>query len=88
MDCVEVLLKAGAKAFFDGNNKEMDRSPIYLAIRQEYIEVMKEIFRYCPDEIKQKMRNSLGQTPKIFAAKNYFLESLSELIDSNPDNIN
>jgi len=41
MDCVEALLEAGASPFFDGNNKEMDRSPVYLAIRQEYIEVVK-----------------------------------------------
>lgn len=33
IDCVHVLLEAGAQAFFGGSDQEKDRSPIYLAIR-------------------------------------------------------
>ena len=32
-DCVDLLLDNGAKVYFDGSDEEMDRSPIFLAVR-------------------------------------------------------
>ena len=34
-NCVSYLLDRGAKSFYDGTDRELDRSPIFLAIRNE-----------------------------------------------------
>ena len=43
-DCIDYLLENGALAFHDGNEKEKDRSPVFLAIRNEYKEILTAIF--------------------------------------------
>ena len=43
-ECVEYLLEKGSQAFHDGSDKEKDRSPIFLAIRNEYKDVLTSIF--------------------------------------------
>lgn len=42
--CVTYLLKEDAKFFYEGTDREMDRSPIFLAIRNENEQILREIF--------------------------------------------
>ena len=44
MECVEILLENGASVFYDGSNREKDRSPIFLAIRNQQKEMLTSIF--------------------------------------------
>jgi ankyrin repeat protein len=43
-DCVKYMLQEGASSFFDGINMHKDRSPIFLAIRNENVEILRAIF--------------------------------------------
>ena len=38
------LLEEDAKSFYEGTDREMDRSPIFLAIRNENEQILREIF--------------------------------------------
>ena len=44
------LLEEGAKSFYDATDRDMDRSPIFLAIRLENDEILREIFAQIDDE--------------------------------------
>ena len=87
-DCVNALLDAGAKAFFGGTDREKDRSPVFLAIRTQQVEVLRAIFAYIEPEAQSAISDSKGQTPVMFAAKNGFHEALNALIELNSTSIN
>ena len=82
------MLESGALAFFDGTDREMDRSPIFLAIRKEQKEILTSIFDQVEPEEQLRMKNSQGLTPVMFAAKNQYLEALNVLVLLNADSIN
>ena len=87
-DCVDFLLEAGALAFNDGSDREKDRSPIFLAIRNEQKDILTSIFDVTEPEEVRKMKNSQGLTPVMFAAKNKLFEALNVLVLLNTDSIN
>jgi len=41
---VDFLLESGGKAFYDGSDREKDRSPIFLAIRNQQKDILTSIF--------------------------------------------
>jgi len=43
-DCIDYLLESGAQVFQEGTDDEMDRSPIFLAIRVEQKETLTSIY--------------------------------------------
>ncbi len=49
-ESAKYMLEEGAAPFFDGLNIEKDRSPIFLAIRNENVEVLRAIFASCNTE--------------------------------------
>ena len=87
-DCVHALLEAGAKAFFGGTDREKDRSPVFLAIRTQQVEVLRAIFAYIEPGAQSTISDSKGQTPVMFAAKNGYHEALNALIELNSTSIN
>jgi len=66
----------------------MDRSPIFLAIRNQNEQVLRDIFEKLDPEEAANMRNSQGQTPVMFAAKNNYHKALNSLISLNSTSIN
>ena len=57
-DCVDFLLESGAKAFHSGSEVEKDRSPIFLAIRDQRTEILTSIFDQLDAEDQIKIKNS------------------------------
>ena len=49
-DCCELLLDNGASTFFDGSDEMKDRSPIFLAIRNQNKDLLEMMFDFIDDE--------------------------------------
>ena len=82
------MLECGAEAFIDGTDIEKDRSPIFLAIRNQQQEILTSIFDQMEPEDQLKIKNSQGLTPVMFAAKNNHPQALNVLVLLNADSIN
>ena len=88
MECVAFLLQAGAMAFYGQSERQMDRSPVYLAIKSENEYMLKMMFENMDPEMQQTIRNSQGQTPVMFAAKHKYHKALNSLVELNSTQIN
>ena len=88
IECVLFLLDEGTKAFYDGSDEERDRSPVFLAIRMQNVEILRAIFESVDTEEQLLMRTSQGLTPVMFAARNRFHTALNSLIELNSTSIN
>jgi len=82
------MLDNDAQSFFDLSDIAKDRSPIFLAIRNENEEILKSIFLCLNAEEQLSIRTSQGLTPVMFAAKNAYHRSLNLLIELNSTSIN
>jgi len=82
------MLENDAKSFYDHSDITKDRSPIFLAIRNENEEILKSIFLSLNAEEQLSIRTSQGLTPVMFAAKNRYHTSLNSLIELNSTSIN
>lgn len=82
------MLESGAQVFQDGTDDEMDRSPIFLAIRTEQKETLTSIYDQLEPEEAMRIKNGQGLTPVMFAAKNNYLEALNVLVLLDNTNIN
>ena len=66
----------------------MDRSPVFLAIRNEENQILKLIFEYVEVDNISRIRDSSGLTPVMFAAKNNYHKALNSLLAFNSTVIN
>jgi len=66
----------------DGTDLEKDRSPIFLAIRQQNTELLEMIFDY---ESQMNVKNSDGLTPLMFAAKHGYNQIVNFLTQRTND---
>ena len=89
-ECAEYLLEQGAQSFIDGTDEEKDRSPIFLAIRQDQPTLLEIMYDYSEPDINPK--NSQGLTPLMYAAKHnktYIVNFLTQRkIDLNEEDKN
>lgn len=80
----KMLIEFGARSYYNETDKQMDLSPIFMAVQKQSTELLELM---CDHEASLALKNSVGMTPLMFAAEQNY-QSIVKFLSNRTTDLN